>query len=68
MKMRKTITISLRITAPVGMTAAQIRTEAKTRITDVAPHFDAFSLRLPDSAEGADGYIRLRAANAKRPV
>lgn len=65
-KTRKSVVIALKITAPAGMTASQIRQEVKTRINDVAPHFDAFGLRLPDSAEGPDGYLRLRAANAKR--
>jgi hypothetical protein len=63
---RKTIVITLKITAPAGMNARQIRQEVKTRINEVAPYFDAFSLQLPDSAEGKNGYLRLRAANAKR--
>lgn len=63
---RKAIVITLKVTAPAGMTARQIRQEVKTRINDVTGHFDAFGLRLPDSAEGSDGHLRLHAANAKR--
>lgn len=60
---RKTTTVTLKVTAPAGMTAAQIRREVKTRVNLVRPYYDAFSLLLPDTAEGSDGYLRLRASN-----
>ncbi len=63
-KTRKNITITLKITAPAGMTDSQIRREVKTRINEVTGYYDAFYLGLPDKDEGSDGYLRVRAANA----
>lgn len=63
-KTRKQIEIRLKITAPAGMTAAQIRREVKTRINSVAPHYDAHGLDLPWQAEGADGYLKIKASDA----
>lgn len=61
MKARKTVTITLAVTAPAGMKAAAIRREVLTRINDVTGHYDAFDLGLPDSAETGGGYLNIRA-------
>lgn len=63
-KTRKQIEVRLKISAPAGMTAAQIRREVKTRINDMCPCFDAFELNLSHTAEGPDGYLKIKAANA----
>jgi hypothetical protein len=65
-KTRKSVTVTLKITAPVGMPARAIRREVLTRINDMTGHFDGFDFNLPSSAEGDDGCIRIRAAIGKR--
>lgn len=62
---RKRVRMLLDVTAPAGMTSAQVRREVRTRIDRVGPHYDAFSIGLPDSAEGSDGYIRVRVAKMR---
>jgi hypothetical protein len=65
-KTRKTIVMELKVTAPAGMRAGQVKREVLTRINHIGPHFDAFALDLPYSAEDDKGYIRVRASLAKR--
>ncbi len=61
-KTRKTVSMTLSVNAPAGMSAAQIRREVLTRINRVGPHYDAFALGLPDTTEGGDGYLKFRAS------
>lgn len=67
-KTRKTIVMSLSVTAPAGMSALGIRREVLTRINYVGPRYDAFSLGLPETAEDGNGYLRVRASLAKREI
>ncbi|AEI71134.1 hypothetical protein [EBPR siphovirus 5] len=62
MKTRKSITLTLRVNAPAGMSAAQIRREVLTRVNQVTGHYDAFALGLPDTAENGAGYLKIRAS------
>ncbi|MCZ8104018.1 MAG: hypothetical protein O9972_39755 [Burkholderiales bacterium] len=59
-KARKNVRITMEVTAPAGMTAAQVRREVRTRINKVAPWYDAYTLNLPHTTEGSDGYLRVR--------
>jgi hypothetical protein len=59
-KKRKMVTMSLRVSAPAGMTAAQVRQEIRTRIVNLSGHYDAFALGLPDSAETGQGVLDLK--------
>lgn len=61
-KARKVIYMNLKVTAPAGMMARDIRREVLTRINEACQHFDAFGLNLPDSAENEGGVLRVRAA------
>lgn len=61
-KTRKSVTLTLRVNAPAGMSAAQIRREVLTRVNQVTGHYGAFALGLPDTAEGGDGYLKFRAS------
>lgn len=56
-KRRKTVTMTLTVSAPVGMTVTQVRQEVRSRIDHLAGHWAAYELDLPDSDENAHGYL-----------
>lgn len=65
MKSRNVVSMALRVTAPNGMPPDAVRREVLTRINDLTGCYSAFDLRLSDRAEGPDGNLRVRAAEAR---
>ena len=64
-KTRKSVSVSLQVTAPAGMPIQAIRREVLTRINDVTGHYCGVDFDLPDSAEGTDGNLKIRASLAR---
>lgn len=59
---RKSVTITLKVTAPAKMKIAHIRREVITRINHLTGHYCSADLGLGWREDGPDGNIRIKAA------
>ena len=59
-KRRKIVTMTLTVSAPAGMTAAQVRQEVRTRVVHLSGHYDSYNLGLPDSAMTGHGVLDVK--------
>ncbi len=65
MNKRKTLTLTLTVSAPKKMPAADIRKELRARINDYCGYFDAFSIGLPESDTDDAGGPRIVVKSVK---